>query len=106
MRTSKTLIFLKYTYISLVYSNSFPAKETGDHRLAQEGSLPSPIDMMTDYARLLSHRCHRVYRLTPDGLMTCEDTSLKRTVAATRDVETNSEVRTAETSLEAMFCGV
>ncbi|XP_031572628.1 uncharacterized protein LOC116306677 isoform X2 [Actinia tenebrosa] len=67
------------------------AKETGDHRLVQEGALPSPIDIMTDYARLRSHSCHRVYRLTPDGLMTCEDNNLKRTVAATRDVETNAE---------------
>lgn len=98
--------FLKSTYICLVYSNFFPAKETGDHRLAQEGPLPSPIDIMTDFARLLSHSCHRVYRLTPDGLMTCEDTTLKRTVAATRDVETNSEVRTVKTKRGGHVCGL
>lgn len=69
------------------------AKETGDHRLAEEGSLPSPIDLMSDSARLFGHSCHRVYRLTPDGLMICEDKSLGRIVAATRDIETDTEVR-------------
>jgi hypothetical protein len=84
----------KFPYIVLCTNSFSAAKETGDHRLAQEGALPSPVDIMTESARMLSHSCHRVYRLTPDGLMTCEDKTLKRTIAATRDIETNSEVKT------------
>ncbi|EDO36202.1 predicted protein [Nematostella vectensis] len=67
------------------------AKETGDHRLAEEGPVPSPIDLMADQAERLGYRCHRVYRLTPTGLMVCEDRNLKRLVSATNDiVNTNS----------------
>ena len=73
----------------------FVARETGDHRLAEEGSLPSPSDLLTNQALRNGHGCHRVYRLRPDGLMACEDTTTNKFVAATRDIDSNSWVCTS-----------
>ena len=72
----------------------YTARQTGDHRLAEEGPLPSPSDMLTEQARRNGYGCHRVYRLRPDGLMACEDTDVNRFVAATRGIDTNSWVCT------------
>ena len=68
------------------------AKQTGDHRLAEEGTLPSPSDFLTEQAQRNGHHCHKVFRLTPDGLMVCEDMKLRRLVASTRNIDGNSGV--------------
>ena len=70
----------------------FTARQTGDHRLAEEGPLPSPSDVLTAQAKRNGYGCHRVYRLRPDGLMACEDTDVNRIVAATRNIDTDSWV--------------
>lgn len=66
------------------------AKETGDYRLVEQGPLPSPSDVLSSQARQHGHSCHRVYRLRPDGLMACEDSTANRFVAATRDIDNDS----------------
>ncbi|XP_068740612.1 uncharacterized protein [Montipora capricornis] len=66
------------------------ARQTGDQRLAEEGPLPSPSDMLSNQARRHGHSCHRVYRLRPDGLMACVDSTTNAFVAATRDIDTDS----------------
>ena len=71
-----------------------PARQTGDHRLVEQGALPSPSDVLTEQARQNGYGCHKVYRLRPDGLMACEDTDVNRIVAATRGVDTDSWVCT------------
>ena len=70
----------------------FVARQTGDHRLAEEGPLPSPSDMLSNQARRHGHSCHRVYRLRPDGLMACVDSTTNAFVAATRDIDSDSWV--------------
>lgn len=50
--------------------------------------------MLTAQARRIGYGCHRVYRLRPDGLMACEDTRENKIVAATRDIDSDSWVRT------------
>lgn len=70
------------------------ARQTGDHRLAEEGSLPSPSDLLTAQANSHGYGCHRVYRLRPDGLMACEDTDVNKMVAITRNIDTDSTVCT------------
>lgn len=74
---------------------SHTARQTGDHRLVEEGDLPSPSDVLTAQARQNGYGCHRVYRLRPDGLMACEDTDVNRIVAASRSIATDSWVRTS-----------
>lgn len=93
-------VFLKTFFsgwISLyiyIYINPIVARQTGDHRLAEKGPLPSPSDVLTAQARRIGYGCHRVYRLRPDGLMACEDTRENKIVAATRDFDSDSWVRT------------
>lgn len=66
------------------------AKQTGDYRLAEEGGLPSPSDRLRDKAEKRGYRCHLIFRLSPDGLMVCEDVAVHHIVASTRDLESSA----------------
>lgn len=64
---------------------------TGDHKLVEEGELPTPTDIVNDLAAENNNTCHKYFRLHADGTTICEDDEGKA-VASTENWETVTTV--------------